>query len=160
MRGPYQKGHSVMYWQRKTKANRQEAGRWHGPATVVGQEGLSIVWVSHADRLIRCAPESLRPASLREWNRQANLDDSLPPSNHNRHDDVQSQERHHEFPNPEDFNPNEYSPTPPGPGPSTPTPINPSINLQPESEVCPEGEIEVPNLGENSSQYTACNLAS
>ena len=56
-----------MYWAKRTKPNRAESGRWCGPAKVVLQEGSSVVWVSHADRLLRCAPENLRPASLRQW---------------------------------------------------------------------------------------------
>ena len=70
MRGPFQPGQIVMYWMKRNKPNRQEVGRWHGPAKIVCQEGQSVVWVSHSDRLIRCAPENLRPASLREWNNQ------------------------------------------------------------------------------------------
>ena len=61
-------GQLVMYWTKRQKPNRAETGRWFGPAKVVLQEGTSIVWISHADRLLRCAPENLRPASLREWN--------------------------------------------------------------------------------------------
>ena len=68
MRGPFKPGQIVMYWMKRSKPNRQEVGRWHGPAKIVCQEGQSIIWVSHSDRLIRCAPENLRPASLREWN--------------------------------------------------------------------------------------------
>lgn len=80
MRGPFQAGQIVMYWQKKSKANRQEAGRWHGPARVISQEGLSTVWISHADRMLRCSPESLRPASLREWNSLSSMRDSEIPS--------------------------------------------------------------------------------
>ena len=45
---------------------KQEDG--NGPGRVVCQDGSSTIWVSHGDRLLRCAPENLRPASLREWN--------------------------------------------------------------------------------------------
>ena len=67
-RGPYLPGQLVLYWTKRVVPNRSESGRWHGPARVIVQEGSSIVWLSHANRLIRRAPESLRPASLREWN--------------------------------------------------------------------------------------------
>ena len=67
-RGPYMPGQLVLYWTKRSVPNRSESGRWHGPARVIVQEGSSIVWLSHANRLIRRAPESLRPASLREWN--------------------------------------------------------------------------------------------
>ncbi|CAE7196797.1 unnamed protein product, partial [Symbiodinium sp. CCMP2456] len=30
-------------------------------------EGQSIVWIAHGTTILRCAPENLRPASLREW---------------------------------------------------------------------------------------------
>ena len=68
MGGPYIPGQLVLYWTKRHTPNRGESGRWHGPAKVIVQEGNSIVWLSHADRLIRRAPESIRPASLREWN--------------------------------------------------------------------------------------------
>ena len=139
MRGPYQKGQTVMYWQKKTKANRQEAGRWHGPAKVVCQEGLSIVWVSHADRLIRCAPESLRPASLREWNGQVDFDAIPPPVDSHSQIIEPSVEG-----NPHGEVNSEYAPTTPI-VPDSPTSVNPSIEHQPESETAPEVEPEIPN---------------
>ena len=67
-RGPFLPNQLVMYWTKRSKSSRHECGRWHGPAKVVMQESNSGVWISHMDRLFRCAPESLRPASLREWN--------------------------------------------------------------------------------------------
>ena len=67
-RGPFEPGQLVMYWLKRHRTSRQEAGRWHGPAKVVLQESQSAVWITHADRLFKCSPESLRPASLREWN--------------------------------------------------------------------------------------------
>ena len=67
MRGPYTPGQLVMYWIRRHRTSRQETGRWHGPAQVIHQESPSAVWLSHAERLFKCAPESIRPASLREW---------------------------------------------------------------------------------------------
>ena len=72
VRGPYSPGQLVLYWSKRPKPNRAEAGRWCGPARVVLQEGTSVVWVSHADRLLRCAPENLRPASIREWSQSVN----------------------------------------------------------------------------------------
>ena len=53
MRGPYEPGQLVMYWVKRHRASRQEAGRWHGPAKVVLQESQSAVWLSHADRLFK-----------------------------------------------------------------------------------------------------------
>ena len=66
-RGPYSPGQWVLYWIKKSSPNRLAAGRWHGPAKVICQEGQSIVWVSHGPKILRCSPEHLRPASLREW---------------------------------------------------------------------------------------------
>ena len=78
-RGVYQPGQLVLYWTKRSVPNRGESGRWHGPARVIVQEGSSTVWLSHANRLIRRAPESIRPASLREWNSVANQPlDNLP----------------------------------------------------------------------------------
>ena len=66
-RGVFHPGQLVLYWVKRSKPNRNEAGRWHGPGKVVAQEGSSVVWISHLNRLIRSAPECVRPASLREW---------------------------------------------------------------------------------------------
>ena len=68
VRGPFLPGQLAMYWSKRQRPNRADVGRWCGPAKVILQEGSSIFWVSHADRLLRCAPECLQPASLREWN--------------------------------------------------------------------------------------------
>lgn len=66
-RGPFEVGHQVMYWIRNPKMSRLGAGRWHGPAKIICIESPSAIWISHIDRIFKCAPESLRPASLREW---------------------------------------------------------------------------------------------
>ena len=80
-RGPYRAGDWVLYWLSKTSPNRLAAGRWHGPAKVISQEGQSIVWVSHGTTILRCAPENLRPASLREWQQLSSYDSALPHKN-------------------------------------------------------------------------------
>ena len=67
VRGPYQAGDWVLYWIQKSNPNRLQAGKWHGPAKVICQEGQSIVWLSHGMKILRCPPEILRLASLREW---------------------------------------------------------------------------------------------
>ena len=66
-RGPFLAGSWVLYWTKKSSPNRLAAGRWHGPAKVICQEGQSIVWIAHGTTILRRAPENLRPASLREW---------------------------------------------------------------------------------------------
>lgn len=44
-----------------------EKGRWNGPAQVICHESRAIIWVTHLNRLLRCAHENLRPVSLREF---------------------------------------------------------------------------------------------
>ena len=79
VRGPYTAGQLVLYWLKKKSPNRLAAGRWHGPAKVICQEGSSTVWISHGPKILRCAPEHLRPASLREWQSvQAQVHAELP----------------------------------------------------------------------------------
>ncbi|CAE7225513.1 RE1 [Symbiodinium sp. CCMP2592] len=80
-RGPYKPGDWVLYWMRKGSPNRLAAGRWHGPARVISQEGQSITWISHGSIILRCAPENLRPASLREWQQLSTADFSDPHKN-------------------------------------------------------------------------------
>ena len=77
-RGPYLPNQYVLYWLKKSSPNRLGAGRWHGPARVIATEGQSVVWVSHGTRILRCPPEYLRPASLREWQ---SLSQSSQPAN-------------------------------------------------------------------------------
>ena len=77
-RGPYEIGHFVMYWVRNPKVSRLGRGRWHGPAKVVCVESPSALWISHVDRLFKVAPESLRPASLREWNHLTSVQQPSP----------------------------------------------------------------------------------
>ena len=81
VRGPYKPGDWVLYWMRKGSPNRLAAGRWHGPARVISQEGSSITWISHGTIILRCAPENLRPASLREWQQLTTAVADLPSQN-------------------------------------------------------------------------------
>ena len=67
LRGPCEPGDLVLYWRRKGANLRREHGRWHGPASVVVVEGTRNVWLNHSGKLVRAAPEQLRPASFREW---------------------------------------------------------------------------------------------
>ena len=67
-RGPFDVGQTVYYWRKskgKTRASSTQAytkvGGWHGRAIVVATS-KNIIWVNHAGRLIRCAPEHLRHA--------------------------------------------------------------------------------------------------
>ena len=64
----WQSGQLCMFWDRRKAANMLEKGRWCGPARVVMHESRAIVWISHMNKLLRCAHENLRPVSLREFN--------------------------------------------------------------------------------------------
>ena len=127
----------MLYWTKRHTPNRGESGRWHGPARVIIQEGSSIVWLSHGDRLIRRAPESVRPASLREWNSwnevmpQALVDVSQIP--------VPATPRYDDIPD------IEYSPTT---APESPQPYDPD-NSQPEQEAS-----HPPTIDADSGQST------
>eukprot|EP00435_Cladocopium_sp_Y103_P052434 s764_g16.t1 len=62
-RGNFVSGMFVMFW----RPGRGEAvGQWHGPARVIIQESQSVVWISHASRVYRVAPEHVRCLSERE----------------------------------------------------------------------------------------------
>ena len=71
MSQPWACGQLCMYWDRRKSPNMLEKGRWNGPAQVVSQESRTIVWITHMNRLHRCAKENLRPVSLREFQRHS-----------------------------------------------------------------------------------------
>ena len=64
-------GQLCMYWDKRRSPNMLEKGRWNGPAQVICAESRTIVWISHLNRLLRCARENLRPVSLREFQRHS-----------------------------------------------------------------------------------------
>ena len=132
VRGPFEPGQLVMYWVKRHKASRQEAGRWHGPAKVVVQESQAAVWLSHAERLFKCAPESIRPASLREWNTYSDKAQSWIP-------ELNPQTPNLALPNSPD-NVTDYEPSlAPEPVIAIPHPSStPHSSIQPESELFPE----------------------
>ena len=151
LRGPFFPGQLVLYWQKRHKPNRQEVGKWFGPAKVVCSEGSSIVWISHGDRLLRCAPECLRPASLREWNQQREGSLSSFLDEGDRRDDSRPLHREPGTPElPMEHPDPSYSPSI---GPvEVPTPQvtpMPSI-MQPESEVVPETPLVSPTISEQN----------
>ena len=142
-RGPYEKGQLVMYWMKAPKASRLGGGRWLGPAKVICQESPSGVWISHGDRLFKCAPESLRPASMREWNQAGSL--SAPFELVDR---TFSGNGNYELSSPE------YAPTTPSFEPDdaglpeipeeTPL-VTPQSTIQPETEAIPAIDVPVPD---------------
>ena len=64
---PWECGQLCMFWDKRKSPNMIEKGRWCGPAQVVLHESRTIVWITHMNRLLRCARENLRPVSLREF---------------------------------------------------------------------------------------------
>ena len=54
-----------------------ENGRWCGPAQVVLVESKTIVWITHMNRILRCARDNLRPVSLREFERHASFNQQI-----------------------------------------------------------------------------------
>ena len=137
-RGPYEKGQFVMYWMKAPKASRLGPGRWHGPAKVICQESPSSVWISHGDRLFKCAPESIRPASMREWNQVGSLKTSFELS-----DRSSPEHRLNGYESPG------YAPTTPSIGPTDealpeiPENTTPQSTLQPETEAIPAVDVPI-----------------
>ena len=58
----------IMYF-RQTSNIKGYVGKWHGPGQNIVQESNKVVWVSHAGHLIRCGPQHLRMATMRETKR-------------------------------------------------------------------------------------------
>ena len=150
--GTYEIGQLVLYWKKRNTTGRRETGRWHGPARVVCQDGSTTIWVAHGDRLLRCSPESLRPASLREWQ---NASESL---NHR----VQSLQNPPDGPKGTlEFGPSihegsnqdeTYTPGTPIDVPEVP--ISSQTSIQPESELFPEpitSNVTTPVISPNQS---------
>ena len=65
---------SIVYYFRQTKYNNKTSGskkklslkRWHGPALLVANEGLTNCFLSHKGQLTKCAREHVRLASSME----------------------------------------------------------------------------------------------
>ena len=55
----------VVYFYRETKVKNSKLllKRWHGPATVIGIDGTSAVYVGYKGNTTKCAPEHVRCAS-------------------------------------------------------------------------------------------------
>eukprot|EP00435_Cladocopium_sp_Y103_P033655 s328_g8.t1 len=62
-RGHFAGGTFVMFWR---PGKGENPGQWTGPARVIIQENQSVVWVSHASRVYRVAPEHVRSLSENE----------------------------------------------------------------------------------------------
>ena len=142
-------GQSVMYWRKKQVSGRREVGRWHGPARIVCSEGDSNIWVSHGDRLLRCAPENLRPASLREWHgSNVSLDQQVTEiqQSQNVNQTLSTRQEEHTAMLPEQT----YSPGTPLQEPNDT--VSHQTSVQPESEEFPEQLITPINTSSQHSQ--------
>ena len=140
---PYATGQLVMFWIKRSNPNRSEAGRWCGPAKVIFQESPSSVWISYAERMFKRAPESLRPASIREWH-MSNTDSAkwyqnLP--------DMDFEQKGTHEPIPFEYDPS-IAPSSPNIPPNS-LPATPN-STQPESEHFPE-----PNQNPESNESDA-----
>ena len=63
----YQVGQTVYYWKKgMERAKKDSPAFWHGPAKVILVSLPNSVWVSHHGRIVKAAPEQLRPASDEE----------------------------------------------------------------------------------------------
>ena len=63
----YQVGQMVYYWKKgMERAKKDSPAFWHGPAKVILINMPNTVWVSHQGRVVKAAPEQLRPASDEE----------------------------------------------------------------------------------------------
>ena len=70
-------GQPCMFWDKRKSANMIEKGKWCGPAQIVLVESKTIVWITHLNRLLRCARDNLRPVSLREFERHASFNQQI-----------------------------------------------------------------------------------
>ncbi len=57
----YHVGQLVYYW--RVNKDTDKKGVWRGPARVIGFYDKSKIWVSHGNKVLRCAPEQLRELS-------------------------------------------------------------------------------------------------
>lgn len=63
-RGPFLVGDYVFYWR---KGRETKVGSWKGPGRIIGFfESRSKIWVSHGNKVLRCAPEQLRHLSTEQ----------------------------------------------------------------------------------------------
>jgi hypothetical protein len=80
LRDPYEVGDWVLYWRKVGGNMRRERGKWHGPARVAVVESSKVIWLTHANRLIRASPEQLRAASFREWKAVQSTEEARHPT--------------------------------------------------------------------------------
>ena len=64
LRDPYEIGDWVLYWKKVGGNMRRERGKWFGPARIAMVEGTKVLWLSHANKLIRASPEQVKPARV------------------------------------------------------------------------------------------------
>ena len=64
-------GQLCMFWDKRKAPKVLEKGRWCGPSQVVCPESRTVIWITHMNRLLRCARENLRPVSMREFQKHS-----------------------------------------------------------------------------------------
>ena len=62
-RGPCLVGDFIYYWRKGREAKH---GTWRGPGRIIGFYSHNKIWVSHVNKVLRCAPEQLRKMSEEE----------------------------------------------------------------------------------------------
>jgi len=77
-------GQPCMFWDKRKSTNMLEKGRWCGPAQVVLVESKTIVWITHMNRILRCARDNLRPVVCASLNAMPLSINRLIPRGHNR----------------------------------------------------------------------------
>ena len=77
-------GDQVSYWRGvgKYRSKSAWAGRWHGPALVIGFEGSNNVWLSHRGSTLKCSGHHVRsvlPEETIPWDDLMRDSDDAPP---------------------------------------------------------------------------------
>ena len=73
---PFRARDRVAYWRRGRGAGKKNEARWHGRATILGQEGDDF-WLVHAGSLLKACPEHMRYATNEEKWADENVPDFL-----------------------------------------------------------------------------------
>eukprot|EP00435_Cladocopium_sp_Y103_P051036 s1582_g15.t1 len=132
----WQCGQPCMFWDKRRSPNMLEKGKWCGPAQIVLVESKTIAWVTHMNRLLRCARDNLRPVSLREFERHASFNQHI-DAQQAQHLANQLRRRLHERSGMFQFS--DLSDVPPEPN----VPLPDSHGNQPEEEPSRRGSVEM-----------------
>ena len=168
MNTEWQSGQPCMFWDKRKSPNMIEKGRWCGPAQVVLVESKSIVWITHMNRLLRCARDNLRPVSLREFSSHQRFaqqvsEERLAELSKNLQQNLRERSGMFQFSDLSTVNPEEHTAEEEqlGLGPQPETEPNSSTPSEPGGNNLPMAHnVPIPDLGDddletpNSQQYT------